>query len=74
MTPPVAPPFGKTLLLAMGFALVLEGLFYALFAGSMPDVFKRMAETPVARIRRLGIIVACAGLLWMVWVRATWFD
>ena len=59
--------------MALGFAFVIEGLFYAIFAKRLPDYLATLIETPPAAIRRLGFMVAGAGLLWMIWVRYTKF-
>ncbi|KZX94599.1 MULTISPECIES: DUF2065 family protein [unclassified Sulfitobacter] len=55
------------LLLALGLAMVLEGLVYAL----APSLLERLLETlrtlPETAIRQVGLLVALAGLI-LVWL------
>ncbi|MBO29668.1 MAG: DUF2065 domain-containing protein [Rhodobacteraceae bacterium] len=55
------------LLLALGLAMVLEGLVYAL----APSLLERLLETlrtlPESAIRQVGLLVALAGLI-LVWL------
>lgn len=66
------PSFGKTLALAVGLAFVLEGLFYAVFAQRLPKMLESVTQMPEDTIRRVGIIVATLGLVWMVCIRFYW--
>ncbi|RMF16700.1 MAG: DUF2065 domain-containing protein [Candidatus Dadabacteria bacterium] len=67
------PSFWDTFLLAIGLALMLEGVFYALMANRLPEILQMLVEIPPAKIRTLGLWAASAGLLWMLWVRYTRF-
>lgn len=55
------------LLLALGLAMILEGLVYAL----APSLLERLLETlrtlPETAIRQVGLLVALAGLI-LVWL------
>ncbi|SKA80289.1 DUF2065 domain-containing protein [Desulfobaculum bizertense] len=60
----------KLFLTAMGLALVMEGVFYALAAPKLPSLFKMMAERSSAEIRIMGLMTALIGLL-VVWLVRT---
>ncbi len=56
------------LLTALGLALVLEGLPYALFANRLPAVLAEIARREPGALRALGLCAICAGvfLIWLV--------
>ncbi|MCF8104060.1 MAG: DUF2065 domain-containing protein [Desulfohalobiaceae bacterium] len=50
------------LIIALGLALILEGLPYFLFAERMPRVLKILIEQPPAALRRIGVAALLIGL------------
>ena len=55
------------LITALGLALVLEGMIYALFPEQMKRAIKLVLETEPEAIRGAGLAVAVAGLV-IVWL------
>jgi uncharacterized protein YjeT (DUF2065 family) len=58
----------EILLTALGLAVALEGIVYALFPDAMKRMMTRMIEQPSAGIRTAGLIAAVTGVfvLWLV--------
>lgn len=52
---------------ALGLALIIEGLVYAMFAASMKRTLARLFDQPDEALRLMGLLTALAGLF-MVWV------
>ncbi len=50
------------LCMALGLALILEGLPYFLFAERMPRLLKMLLEQPPGALRRIGLVALCIGL------------
>lgn len=53
---------------ALGLALVLEGVAYALFPDAMRNMMAQVLALPVANIRFVGLVAACLGVgfVWLV--------
>lgn len=51
------------LLTAIGLMFVVEGAMYALFPRGMKELTARMAQTPDAALRHIGIVVALFGFI-----------
>lgn len=66
------PSFWDTLLLALGLALFLEGLMYALLAPKLPGMLATLLEMDPSRLRTAGMVLAALGLGWMALVRYLW--
>ncbi len=60
--------FGLNLALALGLALVLEGLAYALFARPMKRMVMEILSLPEFTIRLIGLTIAAVGVvvIWLV--------
>ncbi|MEM9279213.1 MAG: DUF2065 domain-containing protein [Pseudomonadota bacterium] len=56
------------LIVAIGLVLVLEGLIYAVFPGSMRKMVEEMARLPDASLRSFGLGALCVGvfIVWLV--------
>jgi len=56
-----------TLLIAIGLALLIEGIMPALFPNKWRAYVAKLAEEPVQNIRTIGISIMCIGalILWM---------
>lgn len=50
------------LCMALGLALILEGLPYFLFAEKMPKVLQMLLQQPPASLRRIGLSALLLGL------------
>ena len=50
------------LCMAVGLALILEGLPYFLFAEKMPRVLQMLLEQPPGALRRIGLVALLIGL------------
>lgn len=57
----------RDLLTALGLAMVIEGVAYALFPGAMQRMMKAVAGLPPSSLRAMGLAGAVLGLL-SVWV------
>lgn len=55
------------LLLALGLAMVLEGLVYALAPSLLERLLESLRTLPETAIRQVGLLVALAGLI-LVWL------
>ncbi|MCV6595645.1 MAG: DUF2065 domain-containing protein [Mangrovicoccus sp.] len=57
----------STLILAVGFVLVFEGLLFALLPGRLDDLAALLAQMPVESRRLLGLTALAIGvaLLWL---------
>jgi uncharacterized protein YjeT (DUF2065 family) len=55
-------------LTALGLALAIEGVAYALFPGAMQRMMARMLATPPHLLRIFGLVAAISGVLavWLV--------
>ncbi len=56
----------KTILLALGFMAIFEGLFPLIAPQSWQDTLRRISEMPAESVRRLAVIVVLIGLA-VVW-------
>ncbi|MEW5727653.1 MAG: DUF2065 domain-containing protein [Pseudomonadota bacterium] len=58
----------RDLLTALGLAMVIEGVAYALFPGAMQRMMKAVVSLPPSSLRAMGLAGAVLGLLsvWMV--------
>ncbi len=56
------------LLAALGLAIALEGVLYALFPDAMKKFMVQVLAQPISHIRRAGLIAACIGVfvIWLV--------
>lgn len=52
---------------ALGLVLVLEGLLFAAFPNAARDAMRAAAESPVDRMRIVGILSAIGGVV-LVWL------
>ncbi|MCF8039148.1 MAG: DUF2065 domain-containing protein [Desulfohalobiaceae bacterium] len=50
------------LIIALGLALILEGLPYFLFAERMPRILRILLEQPPAALRKIGVVALLLGL------------
>ena len=50
------------LIIALGLALILEGLPYFLFAERMPRILRILLEQPPAALRKIGVVALVLGL------------
>lgn len=55
------------LVVALGLVLVIEGLLWAGFPGTMRAAAMRAAELPVSLLRRGGLVAMAAGVL-VIWL------
>lgn len=55
------------LLTALGLAMVLEGLPYALFAEKLPEILSSLARRGPAQLRFMGLSAVLGGVL-LVWL------
>ncbi len=56
-------------LTAVGLAIAIEGIVYALFPEAMQRFMARMMEQPPQALRAAGMFAAVAGVLMVWWVR-----
>lgn len=56
-----------TLLMAVGFVLVFEGLVFALLPGRLDDIAALLARMPVETRRLLGLCTLACGVV-LLWV------
>ena len=61
--------FGLNLALALGLALVLEGLAYTLFARPLKRMMMEILAMPEFTIRLIGLTIAAMGVLVIWFVR-----
>lgn len=56
------------LLTALGLALALEGVAYALFPGAMKKMLLQVLAQPSSHLRNAGLVAAAlgVGLIWLV--------
>lgn len=56
------------LFVALGLVLVIEGLFYSAFPGSMRNMVEEMAKLPDQTLRNFGFVAVSIGvfIVWMV--------
>ncbi len=52
---------------AIGLAIALEGILYALFPDAMKKYMKQILELPALTIRRVGVVAAIFGVI-VVWL------
>ncbi|MBT3559356.1 MAG: DUF2065 domain-containing protein [Rhodospirillales bacterium] len=55
------------LLAALGLAIAIEGVIYALFPGAMKNFMAQVLAQPVSYLRRGGLIAAIVGVF-VVWL------
>lgn len=55
------------LLAALGLAIAIEGVIYALFPDAMKKFMIQVLAQPVSHLRRAGLIAAAAGVF-VVWL------
>ena len=58
------------LLVALGLVLVIEGLMWAGFPGSMQQAALRLAEVPAVTLRVGGLAAMVAGVVIVWWMRS----
>lgn len=58
------------LVTAVGLALVIEGLFYALGADKLPPVLRMLSERPPSDLRKMGIAALILGILVVSFARS----
>lgn len=59
------------ILAAIGFALVMEGMAYFIFAGSLPKFLRQLADAGAGVLRIAGLVVMILGVL-LIWVVTTY--
>lgn len=57
----------KLIVMAVGIALVIEGMPYFLFAEKMPKVLRTLSSMPPRSLRMVGVCSMSIGLL-IVWI------
>lgn len=55
------------LVVAIGLVLVIEGLIYALFPGSMRKMVEELSKMPDSSLRTFGMAALCIGVF-VVWL------
>lgn len=57
----------KDFLVALGLVIVIEGLIFSIAPNFAREAMKKAAETPIERMRLVGIISAVLGVA-MIWL------
>jgi len=58
-------------LTALGLAIVIEGVCYALFPDAMKKMMLRVLGQPSPSLRAAGLVAAAAGLV-LIWIVRRW--
>ena len=59
-----------TILMAIGFAFIIEGIIPALFPNKWQAYVLKLAKEPIANIRFIGMIIVLFGVL-ILWLNIT---
>ncbi len=59
--------FWPALVTAIGLVFVIEGAVYSLFPESMKRMMTRAIQSPISRLRSVGLLMALLGVL-IVWL------